>query len=153
MKILKYLITFVLLIIFAVTSKASDKPPLALAGLPDFTISQGQYLYQRYCLFCHGENGGGDGQNAFSLPKRPADLNEVVPERNDEQLFAVIIQGGVKNILSPAMPSYELTLSKQQIRQLILYLKTFRKKQELRREMLLDNTDKIKKVGAGEGNT
>ena len=153
MRIWTNLFLFILLTIFATASRASDNPPLALAELPDLTISQGQYLYQRYCLFCHGENGEGDGQNAFSVPKRPADLNEVAPERNDEQLFTVIKHGGAKNNLSPAMPSFEHTLSERQINRLIIYLKTFRKKQEIRREMLPDKTDNIKKVGDGDINT
>jgi mono/diheme cytochrome c family protein len=104
---------------------AAEKPPLPIHDLPDFTISRGQVLYQRYCLFCHGETGRGDGQNSFSLKTRPADLSQIVPDRNDEQLLDVIIQGGAEKNLSPAMPSFGHTLTEKQIRQLIIFLRNF----------------------------
>jgi mono/diheme cytochrome c family protein len=114
----------------AATGKTAEKPPLPISELPAFTISSGQVIYQRYCLFCHGEKGEGDGQNSFSLPTRPADLTMIIPERTDEQLFAVIQQGGAKSNLSPAMPAFENTFSKRQINQLILFLKNFPKKNQ-----------------------
>ena len=120
MRILKYAIPIVLLFIHTTSHAGVINEPLPLNDLPDFSISKGQVVYQRYCLFCHGEKGEGDGQNAFSLSKRPADLNNIVPERNDEQLFAIIKHGG---ILSSIMPSFENTLSELQIKQLIMYLK------------------------------
>jgi mono/diheme cytochrome c family protein len=123
MRMLKYFIPIVLLFFHTTSYAEAVKVPLPLNDLPDFTISKGQVVYQRYCFFCHGEKGEGDGQNAFSLPSRPADFNKIVPERNDEQLFAIIKQGGIKNNLSSTMPSFENTLSELQIRQLIMYLK------------------------------
>jgi len=123
MRVLRYFIPIVLLFFYATSHAAAIKEPLPLNDLPDFTISEGQVVYQRYCLFCHGEKGEGDGQNAFSLPSRPADLNKIVLERSDELLLAIIKQGGIKNNPSSIMPSFENTLSELQIKQLIMYLK------------------------------
>ena len=123
MRVLRYFIPIVLLFFHATSHTAAIKEPLPLNDLPDFTISEGQVVYQRYCLFCHGEKGEGDGQNAFSLPSRPANLNKIVLERSDEQLLAIIKQGGIKNNPSSIMPSFENTLSELQIKQLIMYLK------------------------------
>lgn len=123
MRVLKYLIPAILLSIYTASYATSDKVPLPFNDLPDFTIPKGQVVYQRYCLFCHGEKGTGDGPNGLSLPKRPADLTKIIPERNNEQIFTVIQQGGAKNNLSSAMPSFEHTLSERQTRQLILFLK------------------------------
>ena len=128
MRMLKYLIPALLLSISTSSYSASDSVPLPFNDLPDFTVLKGQVMYQRYCLFCHGEKGEGDGPNGLSMAEHPADLRKIVPERENEQLFTVIQQGGAKNNLSPAMPSFEHTLSARQMRQLILYIKSFEKK-------------------------
>ncbi len=107
---------------------AGEKPPLSIRELPDFTIAPGQVIYRRYCLFCHGETGKGDGQNSFSLATRPADLHHIIPARSDKLLAEVILQGGAKTGLSPAMPPFEHTLSEKQIRQLIISLENLTKK-------------------------
>ncbi len=43
---------------------------------------QGRFLYEVYCLNCHGENATGDGPTAKVLSVPPADLTGIVI-RND----------------------------------------------------------------------
>ena len=108
--------------------QAADKPPLLISELPDFTIPRGRVIYQRYCLFCHGETGKGDGQNAYSLPVKPADLSAGIAGKTADQLSAAITGGETAaNDLSPAMPDFARTLSDQQVKQLIIYLQSMAK--------------------------
>ena len=36
-----------------------------------YNAREGQALYRHYCLNCHGEQGRGDGFNAYNLDPRP----------------------------------------------------------------------------------
>lgn len=125
MRGVKYGILLLLVFVCSAANAASNKPPLSIQILGDFTISKGHILYQRYCLFCHGESGKGDGQNAFSLSKRPADFTLTLPRPEKEKMGAVIRQGGEKNNLSHDMPSFSKTLSDKQITLLVEYIQAF----------------------------
>lgn len=104
---------------------ASATQPLPVRSLPDFTISRGQVLYQRYCLFCHGKTGAGDGQNAYSLPRPPADLGKILLERTPEQLIAVVRGDKSTDPSRRTMPSFAATLSNLQINELLEYIQNF----------------------------
>ena len=124
---MRQVIFFTLLVMVCVCGAAradSEKPALSIREPGSFTISKGQVLYQRYCLFCHGESGKGDGQNAFSLLKRPGDFAITLPQTGENILRAVIRQGGQKNNLSGDMPSFGRTLSENQIQELFEHLQT-----------------------------
>lgn len=125
MKLKSFFIPVALVFLLAASSWAEDNAPVPLDDLPDFSISQGQVMYERYCLFCHGEKGEGDGQNAFSQPHRPANLWQIVPERSDQQLYEVITRGGEETYISPDMPSFAHTLSDRQVNKLVRYIRRF----------------------------
>lgn len=118
-------IPFALLLLLAATGWTSDTPPTALHDLPDFSIPEGQPVYERYCLFCHGERGEGDGQNSFSLSTRAANLRQLAPERSDQQLAEIISKGGELSDISKEMPSFSHTLSQIRINKLIRYIRRF----------------------------
>lgn len=48
-------------------------------------IEGGRYLYQKYCVSCHGTRGKGDGPIAPSLLGRPPDLTQL--SRNSQGNF------------------------------------------------------------------
>jgi len=123
-------ILLAILLFHAPLTSASDRMVLPVQGLPEFTIPKGRILYQRYCLFCHGENGAGDGQNAFSLPNRPADLSQVVARRSQEQLIAAIKGDGAEDSRG-SMPSFGRTLSDPEISQLIEFISNVKAKQRI----------------------
>jgi len=104
----------------------------ALAGderpTDPLTLSQqrGSAVYQHYCLICHGVDGQGNGFNASLLGTPPRNFSEEAfwKQIDDEQLFTVISRGGKAVNKSVLMPAWGHTLSEQQIRDVIAYLRT-----------------------------
>jgi mono/diheme cytochrome c family protein len=129
--------SFVVLIVFPITlfwgshamteeaPKASPEKPLIVKELPDFRIAKGEVLYARYCSFCHGESGAGDGLNAYSMPIKPRNFNdqEIMAIKSDAELEKVILSGGVSQGLSQYMPAFGRTLSNLEFKHLIKYIR------------------------------
>ena len=126
----------VLLVIFSAlftaaytNSAAGQNPteiaPLVFDNLPEFRITKGEVLYNRYCIFCHGETGAGDGLNAFSIPVKPFSLSnqELLDQKSDEELEKVILHGGEAQGLSRYMPSFSNTLADFQVQYLIDFIR------------------------------
>lgn len=82
-------------------------------------------LYRHYCAECHGAEGGGDGPNAEFLPVPPVSHADAsyMSERPDDSLFDAIYSGGYIMDLSPRMPPYGSTLTREQIWSLVRYLR------------------------------
>ena len=92
---------------------------------------QGEAIYAKRCLLCHGEEGDGDGAGAERLNPPPRDFTEaqykfkttgfddIVP--NDADLYRMIGDG----MPGTAMPGWSDMLSEQEIWDLIAYIKTF----------------------------
>jgi mono/diheme cytochrome c family protein len=87
---------------------------------------QGAFLYSRYCAVCHGQEGRGDGFNAFNLDPRPRDLSDSTYMRalSDDQIVQTISGGGRSVNKSPLMPAYGWTLNKRQIRYVASYIQS-----------------------------
>jgi len=87
---------------------------------------QGAFLYNRYCAVCHGQEGKGDGFNAFNLDPRPRDLSDSTYMRalSDDQIVQTISGGGRSVNHSPLMPAYGWTLKKQQIRHVASFIRS-----------------------------
>jgi len=92
-------------------------------------IEKGKEVYDRNCASCHGLYGKGDGPVAVSLRPRPRDLTdqEYVKGLSDEDLFKVITYGGPSVGKSPFMPGWGNTLSKDDIIDIITYLRSLSK--------------------------
>jgi len=92
-------------------------------------IEKGKEIYDRNCAACHGLYGKGDGPAAVSLRPRPRDLtdHEYVKGLSDEDLFKVITYGGSSVGKSPLMPGWGNTLSKDDIIDIITYLRSLSK--------------------------
>jgi mono/diheme cytochrome c family protein len=91
--------------------------------------NRGNALYQRYCIFCHGKYGDGNGETARYLSPKPRDFTKAVfkcrstPSGSlplDSDLYATITRG----IHASGMPSWR-PLLRQERADLVAYIKTF----------------------------
>jgi mono/diheme cytochrome c family protein len=101
----------------------SDVDPSEVERFTDGDAAHGAELYKRYCAGCHGPDGRG-GAHTFmphiqNLTKK--DYIEFIP---DGFLFTVIAEGGVAVGKSGYMPAWEGTLSEQDIKDVIAFIRT-----------------------------
>lgn len=91
--------------------------------------NRGKALYQRYCVFCHGQYGDGRGESAPYLDPKPRDFTKAVfkcrstPSGSlplDSDLYDTISRG----IHASGMPSWK-PLLRQERADLVAYIKTF----------------------------
>lgn len=89
------------------------------------TATTPREVYAKRCAPCHGERGRGDGPNASRLPIRPTDHTnaDILRHRTDDALFDTISAGGSAMNRSVRMPGFEHSLSRQEIRGLVRYLR------------------------------
>lgn len=105
-------------------SIADDTASLAQTErFEDGDIDGGAKLYKRYCRGCHGKDGRG-GAHTFmphvhNLTKK--DYIELVP---DGFLYTVIAEGGEAVGKNSYMPAWKNTLSTQEIKDVIAYIRT-----------------------------
>lgn len=86
----------------------------------------GKADYQIYCASCHGETGAGDGPVAQALNPKPARHNDgsYMNPLTDDYLFQVIKFGGASVGKSSMMAPLGGSLSDQQIRNVIAFIRT-----------------------------
>jgi mono/diheme cytochrome c family protein len=103
-------------------------PPKPAAS-PPYELRLGRGIFQHYCQTCHGETGGGDGFNAFNLDPRPRDISDPAfqKKKTDMELADAIRRGGAGVGLSALMPPWDRTLSRAEIDQVVLYIRSLRK--------------------------
>ncbi len=100
-----------------VTAGELDKRSIdAHAGARDFKV---------YCAPCHGGAGNDDGPLAAILNPKPAQIagSKHVNSQSNEDLFRLIKFGGPPVGKSALMAPWQGTLSDQQIRNLITYIR------------------------------
>lgn len=88
---------------------------------------QGKHVYIKYCAVCHGEQGEGDGFNAYNLDPGPRDFTETayMSALSDARLAETISQGGRGVNRSVAMPSWGGRLSGEEIEFVVFYIRLF----------------------------
>ena len=103
---------------------AAPSQPALAAGAP--TAAQGEALYKQYCAACHGPEGRGNGPAAAGLPVKPADHTNsaVMAKISDAEIFKAIKEGGQAAGKSAAMPPWGGVLKDEQIRALVLYVRS-----------------------------
>jgi mono/diheme cytochrome c family protein len=86
---------------------------------------QGKILYTKYCSVCHGEQGKGDGFNAYNLDPKPRDFTDprAMAGIDDATLLATITEGGKGVNKSPLMPAWGGRMNKMEIEYVIEYVK------------------------------
>jgi len=107
-------------------ARGSSAPPPAGPGVPLTAAADGAALYARWCASCHGATGRGDGPNAKYLPVRPAVHASDVQMRGrpDDSLYDAIAGGGAVMGKSARMPAFGATLSREEIRSLVAFVRT-----------------------------
>ena len=92
-----------------------------------YTQRQGKQIYTKYCLVCHGEQGKGDGFNAYNLTPKPRNFTDTtfMQKTNDERLAKIIRDGGRNSNLSSSMPLWGGRLNDKEIEFVVSYLRTF----------------------------
>ncbi len=90
---------------------------------------RGLYVFQAYCVGCHGISGRGDGPVAAKLfndfQARPGDLADVAfqDSHTDAQLTAAIKTGGKGIHKTPYMPAWSQTLTDRQVIDLVAFVR------------------------------
>jgi cytochrome c oxidase cbb3-type subunit 3 len=99
------------------------------APQPSYELRLGRATFQHYCQTCHGETGAGDGFNAFNLDPHPRDLSDpkFQKAKTDADLADAIRRGGAGVGLSSLMPPWGKTLRREQVDQVVLYLRSLEK--------------------------
>lgn len=109
----------------AVPAATLDKYLKAPKGSPE----EGKRLFVYYCSGCHGLSGHGDGVYAKTLRMRdkvwPRNLTETgyFARKTDQDLYVVVSLGGGHVGKSTMMPAWTSTLTPEQIKHLISYVR------------------------------
>lgn len=82
------------------------------------TVEKGKGIYQRLCVACHGETGGGDGYALFNPP--PKDLQAPATQKKRDKELLDIIRNGHPNT---AMGAWKYALSEEEMRQVLAYIR------------------------------
>lgn len=107
-------------------------PPNPLAG----ARARGRTVYRHYCQICHGEGGKGNGFNSSRLQRTPRDFTDAKfwKQTSEERLHYAVAQGGPSVGKSDLMPAWGHTLTDNQIRDVIVFIRTFAGKPEVQSE-------------------
>jgi len=96
---------------------------------PPGTPDAGRKLFVYYCTMCHGPYGKGDGTLADTLWRnhqvRPRDLTDSLyfAKKTDQEMFVTVSLGGAYTGHSVFMPSWQPTLTPNQIMDLVSYVR------------------------------
>jgi mono/diheme cytochrome c family protein len=102
-------------------SQSQEVQPVRLT----YEQQQGKILYTKYCAICHGDQGKGDGFNAYNLDPKPRDFTDprAMAGIDDATMLAVITEGGKGVNKSPLMPAWGGRMNKLEIQYVIEYIK------------------------------
>lgn len=83
-------------------------------------------IYKTYCWQCHGMRGNGMGVNIPDMSVQPRDHTDTkeMSVRSDEELFKAIKEGGRSIGKSLLMPAWVGVLNDDEIKDLVIYLRT-----------------------------
>jgi mono/diheme cytochrome c family protein len=93
-----------------------------LGGAASQNLVNGKMVYEKNCLACHGPNGKGDGYTKFNPPVADLSSAKIQTMRNAE-VFKTIHDGRVNT----AMGSWKFELTDEEIRDVIAYIKSFKR--------------------------
>lgn len=85
-------------------------------------VKRGEAVFKTNCILCHGIKGNGKGRAAVLYDPPPADLTR--SDKNDEYKISIVTLGGAAMGRSAVMPIWGEQLSKQEISDVVAYLRT-----------------------------
>jgi len=99
-----------------------------IAGLTG-NAKRGKALYQRYCIFCHGPDGDGQGVSALYIDPKPRDFTKGVFKCRSTPSGTLPLDGDLyetisRGIHASGMPSWKPLLRQERV-DLVAYIKTF----------------------------
>ncbi len=126
-----------LLLLFLLSScrqNNSDPALLKSAGEKkiEFKVRQGdpekgKVIYEKYCFYCHGREGRGDGAIGIAVSPHPADFvgDKKKMAKSDEELFESISEGIRREVGSEemAMPRWKDILSEEDMWNALAYVR------------------------------
>jgi mono/diheme cytochrome c family protein len=88
---------------------------------------QGQALYKKYCVVCHGESGAGDGPAAAKMKQKPANLGDkaLQAKLTDAQILTAITEG--RKTEAAAMPPFGKKMSEADIKLVAAFVRSLAK--------------------------
>ncbi len=84
-------------------------------------------VYADNCASCHGPQGKGDGPAAAALTPPPGSFAQSIAGKSDDWIFKGIKEGGPGVGKALSMPPYAGTLSDDQIKAMVAYVKQLQK--------------------------
>jgi cytochrome c oxidase cbb3-type subunit I/II len=121
-------ISFTLTLVFLLSGLSSLAQESHVGNMVG-NAKRGKALYQRYCIFCHGEYGDGRGESAPYLDPKPRDFTKATFKCRstasgslplDSDLYDTISRG----VHASGMPSWK-PLTRQERVDLVAYIKGF----------------------------
>jgi mono/diheme cytochrome c family protein len=107
--------------------------PAAAPGLNDLGLRQGSKLFQRFCVMCHGADGRGSGMRE-RLPALPDFTHHFWQDARSDPQLVVSVLGGK----GTGMPPFRTKLSRQQARDLVVYVRSFAPSRAQPRDIAFD---------------
>ena len=91
----------------------------------DYEQSQGKRLFYVYCVWCHADSTPAGPSNRYNLNPVPALINDgkVLNSLSDGYLDNIITLGGSAMGKSAMMPPYGRTLTQDEVRAVIAYIR------------------------------
>lgn len=91
----------------------------------DYTQTQGKLLYYQQCVWCHSDSTPAGPSNRSNVTPTPPLMNDgaVLNQESDAFLQKVIAEGGKAAGKSEMMPPYGKSLTPDEIRDLIAYIR------------------------------
>ena len=91
----------------------------------------GEIIYDKYCFYCHGREGRGDGAIAMAVDPKPADfIKDIKRMAKPDKVLIKSIAEGVKKDKDAAivMPAWKAVLDEQQQWDVLAYIRFLSKK-------------------------
>lgn len=81
---------------------------------------RGEHLYRKHCLYCHGQEGLGDGPGASKQKTKPTNLQNLVRQVEDFKFYMAVSE------LEGGMPGWKEPLTEEEAEDLATYMKSFK---------------------------